>query len=89
MADLVTLDEAKEFLRVDSDDEDATIYALIAAASDAVSEIATEWDGTGEPPARLKLAVLARLAVTYDERTDLRPGNGEMPMLMPFRELEV
>src|SRR3546814_2833575 len=39
MADLVTLNEAKLYLRVDGDDEDDTIALLIAAASDAVRDV--------------------------------------------------
>src|SRR3546814_13560562 len=50
MADLVTLNEAKLYLRVDGDDEDDTNALLIAAASDAVRDVATGWDGEGDVP---------------------------------------
>lgn len=90
MADpLVTLTDAKLYLRVDGDDEDATITLLIAAASDAVRDVASDWDGTLPVPDRLKLATLARVAETFDSRTSVEAGKGELPMLTPLRTLEV
>lgn len=89
MADLVTLSEAKAYLRVDHSDDDTTIALLIAAASDAVRDVATDWDGEGDVPDRLKVAVLSRVAVTYDERASVEPGAGELGMLTPLRTLEV
>lgn len=90
MADLlVTLSEARAFLRVDHYDDDTTIVLLIAAASDAVRDVATDWDGEGAVPDRLKVAVLSRVAITYDERTSVEPGAGEVGMLTPLRTLEV
>ena len=89
MADLVTLSETKAYLRVDHSDDDTTIALLIAAASDAVRDVATDWDGEGDVPDRLKVAVLSRVAITYDERTSVEPGAGELGMLTPLRTLEV
>jgi Phage gp6-like head-tail connector protein len=89
MADLVTIEEAKKFLRVDSDDDNTTIALLISSASDAVRDVATDWDGEGDVPDRIKLAVLSRIAITYDERTSVEAGAGETVMLTPLRTLEV
>lgn len=89
MADLVTLSEAKAYLRVNHSDDDTTVALLIAAASDAVRDVATDWDGEGDVPDRLKVAVLSRVAITYDERTRVEPGAGELGMLTPLRTLEV
>lgn len=89
MADLVTLSEAKTYLRVDHNDDDTTIALLVAAASDAVRDVATDWDGEGDVPDRIKVAVLSRVAITYDERTSVEPSAGELGMLTPLRTLEV
>lgn len=89
MTDLVTLTEAKLFLRVTHDDENATLALMIGAASDAVRDVATGWDGEGEPPVRLKLAVLSRVAIMFDSRDSVEAGKGELPMLTPLRALEV
>jgi hypothetical protein len=89
MADLVSLLEAKVFMRVEHPEDDVVIATLIAAASDAVRDVATDWDGVGDPPPRLKLAVLTRVCATYENRTTLEPAKGELPMLTPLRTLEV
>ncbi|WP_103729930.1 head-tail connector protein [Novosphingobium sp. HII-3] len=89
MADIVTLDEAKAWLRVLHDHEDALILLLVAAASEAVLETADGWDGTGEVPDRLKLACLARLAVAYDDRVNVSAGTGEDRLVQPFRVLAI
>lgn len=89
MADIVTLDEAKAWLRVSGDDEDSTIALLIASASDSVSEMADLWDRTGDVPNRLKLAVLARIAVAFDTRTDIRAGLGEDRLIAPLHFIEI
>ena len=52
-------------------------------------DVATDWDGEGDVPDRLKVAVLSRVAITYDERTSVEPGAGELGMLTPLRTLEV
>jgi len=89
MSDLVTLAEAKLHLRVTHDDEDTAIAMMIAAASEAVLDVATGWDGEGDAPVRLKLAVLTRVAVMFDTRDSIEAGKGELPMLTPLRKLEV
>lgn len=88
MADLVDLDEAKAFLRVEGDDEDATIMLMIAAASDAVRDVASDWDGTGDTPARVKLAVLGRVASMFDARDNMDAAKGEDRLLLPLRSLD-
>jgi hypothetical protein len=89
MTDLVTLEEAKGWLRVDGTADDTTIALLIAAASEAVAETADAWDGEGDVPDRLKLAVLARVAVAFDNRGKVDPGEGEDRLVQPFRTLDV
>lgn len=89
MADLVTLQEAKDYCAIDSDYFDGIVAILIAAASEAVRDVATDWDGTGPVPDRLKLAVLTRVAIAFDNRESVEPGKGELAMLTPLRKLEV
>lgn len=91
MPELATLEEAKMLLRVDHPFEDDLIRLMIAAASEAVRDVATDWDGESPVPDRIKLAVLARVANMFnrDHRNDLRPSMGELPLLTPLRKLEV
>lgn len=89
MPDLITLDEAKTYLRVDDDGEDSLIATLIRAASDAVSAYADAWDGTGDVPALLKLAVLTRVTAAYDNREALTEPKGEHAYILPYRTLDL
>lgn len=69
---VVTLDEAKEYLRVDSDDEDTLILGLLSAAQQIcmdvarVSEEADFSDDAGEA----KTAVLYTAAYLYEHREE-------------------
>ena len=89
MADLVTLAEAKEFVRVDGTQDDETLEILIAAASDEVADYGDGWDGTGDVPARIKLAVLTRVAAAYDNRETISDAWGEHCLVLPYRVLDV
>ena len=89
MANIVTLEEAKAFCRVLSTDEDAIFETLIAAATDAVAEYADAWDGEGEAPARLRLAVLARVAESFDNREQVPQAKGERILIQPLRVLDL
>lgn len=89
MPDLVTLSEAKEYARVIGDEDDGVLATLIAAASDAVADYADAWDGTGDVPARIKLAVLARVAAAYDERETISEAKGERNFVLPYRALDI
>lgn len=92
MADnLVSLEEAKLHLSImdHQQDWDQLLYLYIAAASDSVRDVATDWDGTGEAPARIKLAVLARVAAQFLNREEIPEAKGELPMLTPLRTLEI
>ena len=90
MIALVTIEEAKAWLRVDTDEEDATIDTLIAAASAAAFDMADGWlPVEGEPvPDRIRLAVLTHVAQAFDNRE----GGADMPasagrLLWPLRRL--
>ena len=88
MTGLVTLDEARLYCRIDATDEDAALLLMIAAASEAVRDVVAEID-PDNVPARVKLAVLSRVAVMFDNRDSSEAGKGEMPLLTPLRTLEV
>ncbi len=89
MADLVTLAEAKEYCRIDGTQDDATLAIMITAASDAVTDQADAWDGTGDVPPRLKLAVLARVAESYDNREQVPIARNERGLIQPLRVLDL
>lgn len=89
MANIVTMEEAKAFCRVLSTDEDVIFETLIAAATDAVAEYADAWDGEGEAPARLRLAVLARVAAYFDSREMVAEAKGERMLIQPLRVLDL
>ena len=89
MPDLVTLAEAKQYARVDHTDDDTLFATLIEAASDAVADYADAWDGTGDVPARIKLAVLTRVTAAYDNRETLIEPKGEHSLVLPYRTLDL
>lgn len=68
---IVTLAEAKEYLRVDENAEDATIESLLAAAQklcEDVSRLETaEYESAGEVA---KIAVLFTLGYFYEHREE-------------------
>ena len=89
MRQIVSLDEAKLYLRVDRNVEDAQIEIMVQAATEAALVIADAWDGTGEPPARLKMAVLSHVAAFYCDREGIAQSDGVVRLLMPLRNLDV
>ncbi len=89
MADLVTVAEAKAWVRVEGTQDDGLLATLIAAASDAVADYADAWGGIGDVPARIKLAVLARVAAAYDERETISEAKGERNLVLAYRTLDL
>lgn len=89
MIEIVTLAEAKLFVRVEHDEEDALLTTMIAAATETALAVADAWDVTATPPARLKLAVLAHVARAYDGREGVDAPEGNGRLLAPLRVLGV
>jgi len=85
---LVTIEEAKAWLRIIDDYEDDLIRLLIAAASDACAEYADGWDGQGDTPPRLKLAVLAHVGAAFDSRETVDIPAPAQSLARPFRKLD-
>lgn len=71
----ITLDEAKTYLRVSSNDEDELIKTMIASAEKLVQDIARfpddEWEANEEKVLiRIRIAVLYAVAYLYEHRED-------------------
>ena len=89
MPEIVTLDEAKSYCRIDGNTDDAALAIMVAAATDAVTEQAERWDTLAPAPSRLKLAVLARVAESYDNRERTPEARNEPRLIAPFRMLDL
>lgn len=71
----VTLDEAKTYLRVSTNDEDDLITNLIASATSLVQDIARfsddDWESNEEKVLiRIRIAILYAIAYLYEHRED-------------------
>lgn len=87
---IVTMEEARDWLRITEAYDDTTIELLIAAATEAALTVADAYDPTLPPPAVLKLAVLAHVARAYTGREDTPDApEGNARLLMPYRTLDV
>lgn len=68
---IITLAKAKEYLRVDSDDEDALITTLMTAAQKLCEDVARfdteDFESAGDVA---KIAVLFALGYFYEHRED-------------------
>ena len=68
---LVSLDEAKEYLRIDTDAENSTVESLLNSAQSLCMDVARldeeNFDATGDIA---KTAVLYALAYFYEHRDD-------------------
>jgi uncharacterized phage protein (predicted DNA packaging) len=92
MPNIVTLEEAKLFMRVDADDEDLTIETLIAAATEAALAYADGIVPTDsmEYPARVKLSILTHVAQAFGNRENGADAPAStMRLMQPLRSLEV
>ena len=68
---LVTLDEAKQYLRVDTSDEDVLIEQTIITAEKLFADVARlDEDSFLDESASTKLAVLYAIAYLYEHREE-------------------
>ena len=68
---LVTLDEAKQYLRVDTSDEDVLIEQMIITAEKLCADVARlDEDSFLDESASTKLAVLYAIAYLYEHREE-------------------
>ena len=69
---IVTLEKTKEWLRVESNDEDALIESFITAAEDIVNGVLRfPMSELGEIPETVKQAVYYAVSVMYEQRESL------------------
>lgn len=80
----ITLAEARAFLRVSDDAEDALVQLLIDAATERV-EAAVGLVLTDPAPAPLRLAVLMLVAHGFEHREGVGPVALVEPWIAPFR----
>ena len=67
----LTLEEAKNYLRVDSSDEDGLISSLIASSIKLCHDVARiKDDGDAKDGSLLKMAVLYALGYLYEHREE-------------------
>lgn len=86
MADpIVTIEEAKAFIRVDHHDDDEMILQMIATAEEACREYLDDEAIEAEPEA-LKSAVLAHVAALYDNRSGEGIPEEALSLLRNHRE---
>jgi uncharacterized phage protein (predicted DNA packaging) len=86
---IVSVDEAKLYLRVEHGEEDTLIYDMIEVATEAVCEYADKFDPeTDEVPARIRLAILAHVAQAYD-CGDIDQPAAAQSLTRPMRTLDV
>ena len=84
---LITVAEAKEYLRVDGDGEDKLISSLILLAQKYVSDV-LKWDVSEErmePP--IKQAILIVTEHFYEERSGADVPKVVMTLLRPYRNV--
>ncbi|NEX63450.1 head-tail connector protein [Noviherbaspirillum galbum] len=65
---MITLDEAKNFIRVDDNADDDLILGMIATAKAHVENYTGETYADGEVPAPIKSAALLLIGELYDNR---------------------
>lgn len=82
---VVSLDDAKAFLRVDHDDDDAMVSQMIATAEEACRGYLDDEALTVEPEA-LAAAVMAHVAALYDNRSGEGIPDAALDLLRDHRE---
>ncbi len=90
LPEVVTLDEAKLWVRYDQDHLDTEFRLLIAAATEAVFAHVEPSLYLGHIPARMKLAVLTHVANAFankEDGADLPASAGRL--LNPMRTLDI
>ena len=84
---LVTVDEAKEYIRVDGDGEDGLISSLILLAQQYVNNV-LKWEVTKETmEPSIRLAIILVTEHFYEERSGEDIPDAVLTLLRPYRKV--
>jgi len=90
MADpIITLDEAKAYLRVDYDEEDALIGQLIATASESALAHADGLQPGAPVPESVRTAALIHVARLFDSRHNEEQPPAALTLANRYRRWDV
>lgn len=70
---MVTLDEVKQYIRIDGDEDDAILTLLISGAEEYLRDAGVS--DALKDSARYNLAVMLYVAMYYENRDPAEPGN--------------
>ena len=87
---MLSLDEVKEFLRIDVPDEDGYLNVLILLASEMVQNYLRLDELPQELPLALKQAMLIIAGYFYENREGIKEGMPDVVymLLNPYRKVE-
>ena len=87
---MLSLDEVKEFLRIDVPDEDGYLNVLILLASEMVQNYLRLDELPQEMPLALKQAMLIIAGYFYENREGIKEGMPDVVymLLNPYRKVE-
>lgn len=86
---ILTLDEAKAFLRVEDSDEDQLIDALILTASETAMAHADGLAETDEIPESVRTSALLHVSRLYDDRQSESPPVASATLANRYRNWDV
>lgn len=90
MADpIITLDETKDFLRVDSNHEDQLIGSLILTASETAMAHADGLVDGDEIPESVRTAALLHVSRLFDDRRSEDPPEASATLANRYRKWDV
>lgn len=89
MTPIVTLEEAKAFIRVESQDEDVLIQQLIATASETAMAHADGIEAGGEIPESVRTSALLHIGRLYDTREEGAAPVASVSLANRYRKWDV